>query len=126
MALCGRLLPLFEEAGVRVIRVGLHAQEDVERRRVAGPYHPAFRELVESRRFLARLLPELEKRPPGAYAVRVCPRQLSVATGQRRCNVEALARRGYAVRFAPDASLAPGRFGVGPQETRNEKGKQAQ
>ena len=72
------------------------------------------------------LLPELEKQPPGAYAVRVCPRQLSVATGQRRCNLEALARRGYAVRFAPDASLAPGRFGVGPQETRNEKGKQAQ
>ena len=126
VALCARLLPLFEEAGVRVIRVGLHAQEDVERRRVAGPYHPAFRELVESRRFLARLLPELEKQPPGAYAVRVCPRQLSVATGQKRCNLEALARRGYAVRFAPDASLAPGRFGVGPQETRNEKGKQAQ
>ena len=64
VALCARLLPLFEEAGVRVIRVGLHAQEDVERRRVAGPYHPAFRELVESRRFLARLLPELEKQPP--------------------------------------------------------------
>ena len=42
VALCARLLPLFEEAGVRVIRVGLHAQEDVERRRVAGPYHPAF------------------------------------------------------------------------------------
>ncbi|MFQ9909316.1 MAG: elongator complex protein 3 [Acutalibacter sp.] len=126
VALCARLLPLFEEAGVRVIRVGLHAQEDVERRRVAGPYHPAFRELVESRLFLARLLPELEKQPPGAYAVRVCPRQLSVATGQKRCNVEALARRGYAVRFVPDASLAPGRFGVGPQETRNEKGKQAQ
>ena len=58
--------------------------------------------------------------------VRVCPRQLSVATGQKRCNLEALARRGYAVRFVPDASLAPGRFGVGPQETRNEKGKQAQ
>ena len=93
---------------------------------MAGPYHPAFRELVESRRFLARLLPELEKLPPGAYAVRVCPRQLSVATGQKRCNLEALARRGYAVRFVPDASLAPGRFGVGPQETRNEKGKQAQ
>ena len=126
VALCARLLPLFEEAGVLVIRVGLHAQEDVERRRVAGPYHPAFRELVESRRFLAQLLPELEKQPPGAYAVRVCPRQLSVATGQKRCNLEALARRGYAVRFAPDASLAPGRFGVGPQETRNEKGKQAQ
>ena len=58
---------------------------------MAGPYHPAFRELVESRRFLSRLLPELERRGPGAYQVRVCPRQLSAATGQRRANVEALA-----------------------------------
>ena len=124
--LCARLLPLFEEAGVRVIRVGLHAQEAVESRRVAGAYHPAFRELVESRRFLSRLLPELERRGPGAYQVRVCPRQLSAATGQRRANVEALAQRGYRVRFAPDRELPFGGFLLERQETRNEKGKLAQ
>lgn len=124
--LCARLLPLFEEAGVRVIRVGLHAEKAVESRRVAGAYHPAFRELVESRRFLSRLLPELERRGPGAYQVRVCPRQLSAATGQRRANVEALAQRGYRVRFAPDRELPFGSFLLERQETRNEKGKLAQ
>lgn len=118
--------PLFEEAGVRVIRVGLHAQEDVERRRVAGPYHPAFRELVESRRFLARLLRSWKSSLPAPMRCGCAPGSCPWPRGRRRCNLEALARRGYAVRFVPDASLAPGRFGVGPQETRNEKGKQAQ
>ena len=119
--------PLFEEAGGAVIRVGLHAQAGCGcAGRVAGPYHPAFRELVESRRFLSRLLPELERRGPGAYQVRVCPRQLSAATGQRRANVEALAQRGYRVRFAPDRELPFGGFLLERQETRNEKGKLAQ
>lgn len=104
--LCGKLLPLFENAGVKVIRMGLHAQEDVEARRVAGPYHPAFRELVESRVFLSQLLEELAPQGTGSYRVKVHPRSLSVAVGQKRANVEALRRRGFEVRFVPDQSVS--------------------
>ena len=108
--LCARLLPLFEEAGVRVIRLGLHAEKDVERRRIAGAYHPALRELAESRLFLSRLLPELEKLPRGRYQVKVRPRELSIAIGQRRANVRALEDRGYQVGFVPGEEAPPGGF----------------
>ena len=59
VTLCALLLPLFEDAGIKVIRMGLHAQTAVEAQKLAGPYHPAFRELVQSRVFLekASLLP---------------------------------------------------------------------
>ncbi|MBQ4257579.1 MAG: radical SAM protein, partial [Clostridia bacterium] len=47
--LCARLIDLFRQAGILVIRAGLHDEEGLRERRVAGPYHPAFRELCESR-----------------------------------------------------------------------------
>ena len=39
-----------EEAGIRTIRLGLQASEELsqENTMIAGPYHPAFRELVET------------------------------------------------------------------------------
>ena len=114
--LCGDLLPLFEGAGVRVIRVGLHAQEDVQRRKVAGPYHPALGELAQSRAFLKGLLPRLEREGPGAYQVKVNPRSLSVAAGQKRANVEFLAARGFAVRFVPEDQVPRGGFGLSRAE----------
>ena len=40
--------------------------------------------------------------------------------------MEALAQRGYRVRFAPDRELPFGSFLLERQETRNEKGKLAQ
>ena len=110
--LCAQLLTLFEEAGVRVIRLGLHAQESLERHRVAGPYHPAFRELVEGRIFLDKLLPVLEQRGGGSYLVKVPARELSQAVGQKRCNLETLSRLGYRVKFEPDRSLSRGSFRV--------------
>lgn len=44
------LYAYLEEAGIRTIRLGLQATEELskEKTMVAGPYHPAFRELVET------------------------------------------------------------------------------
>ena len=39
-----KLIPMIEQRGVKLIRVGLHASEELENR-VAGPFHPAFLEL---------------------------------------------------------------------------------
>lgn len=97
--LCAKLLDLFDRAGVRVIRMGLHPGPELEAKRLAGPYHPAFRQLVESRRYLERLLEELERSGPGEYTVTVDPRELSTALGQGRANVKELEQRGYRVRF---------------------------
>ncbi len=103
--LCARLLPLLEGAGVRVIRMGLHAEREMQEKILAGPYHPAFRELVLSRMFLERLMGELSAVQPGEYTVRVHPKSISVALGEKKSNVEHLKNRGYGVIFCQDGSV---------------------
>ncbi len=50
VTICKKLLLMFEKAGINVIRIGLQPSEQInlEGDVLAGPYHPAFRELVES------------------------------------------------------------------------------
>ena len=106
--LCAQLLPLFEEAGVRVIRLGLHAQKDVERRRIAGALPP--------RPAGAGGEPAVSQ-PPAAGAGKASPGQVSGEGaapgavrrhwGRRRANVGALAGRGYQVRFVPGERRLP-------------------
>lgn len=47
--LCALLLEKFEENDIAVIRMGLHASDGVEKTMLGGVYHPALREIVESR-----------------------------------------------------------------------------
>jgi len=104
--LCARLLPVFTGQGIRVIRVGLHAEENVERSYVAGAYHPALRELCESRLFLRRMTELAGECTAVDYMVN--PRDISKALGQRRCNIEILKNRGIEGRIIQDASVPLG------------------
>lgn len=53
---------IFEEAGINVIRVGLKSTELVTQDSdLAGDYHPAFRQVVESRIARDKIEPEIEK-----------------------------------------------------------------
>lgn len=116
VTLCARLIPLCEGAGVRVIRVGLHAEDGVDTGRVAGPYHPAFRELCESRILLQAFVPaltqKLEKTGKIAYNIRVSPRRLSAAVGQRKTNIQKLGELGFQVRMLPDETLSGRAFAI--------------
>lgn len=105
VSLCAALLQMAEAAGVRVIRVGLHASEALERR-VAGPYHPAFRELCESRIFLESLTQALGQSGYRKAVVEVAERYLSAALGQRRTNIESLAQAGFQVQIQPAKDLS--------------------
>ena len=53
----------FEENGIEVIRIGLHSSEELESdgNVVAGPYHPAFGELVDSLIFREQIENEILK-----------------------------------------------------------------
>lgn len=62
---CGRALPRFWEAGVRVIRLGLAGEPDMLARLVVGPWHPAFGNMARSRALRAIL----EERLRGAGRV---------------------------------------------------------
>lgn len=91
----------------RIIRVGLHTSRELEQQLVAGPYHPAFRELCESRIMLKRLVSQLENTPKGSITVRVNPADISRMLGQRRCNAEALKNMGYDIKVLADEAAAP-------------------
>ena len=107
VALCAKLLPLFETAGIRVIRVGLHASRDVENQMLGGAYHPALRELAESRLLLDRARALLAGKPAGSYTLTVAPASRSKMIGQRRCNLTALAAEGYRCAVAARDGPAP-------------------
>ena len=90
---CARLLPLFEEAGIPVIRLGLNPTEELSGgEAAAGAYHPALGELVKSRSLLNRARELLRPLPPGRVKLGVRSSLLSQALGQRRRNLEALRR----------------------------------
>ena len=104
--LCAKLLHMFETAKVPVIRLGLHAQSDLQQNLLAGPYHPAFRELCEGKRYLDAMQTLLSGRKKGDYILTVNSRALSKAAGQNRRNLRSLQQAGYHIRLRGDDKLA--------------------
>ncbi len=90
--LCAKILPLFEEAGIPVLRLGLNPTEELSGgAAVAGAYHPALGELVRSQILLEKAEALLQGVEPGSRVIMgVQPRLLSQMLGQRRRNVSAL------------------------------------
>ncbi|MCR4442354.1 MAG: radical SAM protein [Peptococcaceae bacterium] len=88
---------LFSLYGIRIIRMGLQASENLtlENDLLAGPYHPAYGELVESRLFLKQLTEIfcLAGCPPGKTVVMFNPRDISKVVGQRKENLAHLKER---------------------------------
>ncbi len=93
---CARLLQMFNEKNIKVIKLGLHSSETVEGDMVGGAYHPAFRELCEGHIFLSKILEELKgKDKNGKYTVFVSEKALSKAKGQQKRNEKALKNQGF-------------------------------
>jgi histone acetyltransferase (RNA polymerase elongator complex component) len=109
VAQCRDAADAFADAGVTVIRTGLQPTEELERPGaiVAGPWHPAFGEIVTSSRFLARMQDAVTRSE--ASTLFVHPRDLSAAIGQGRRNRSALRERFRRhIRIAADPSVARG------------------
>ena len=96
--LCAALLEKCERHNVPVIRLGLHDSDEIRKNRLAGAYHPAFRELCESELFFDRMLHALEGTPSGGrIEIEVHPASLSKAIGQKKRNLTRFQERGFAV-----------------------------
>ena len=105
--LCAQLIPMFEDAGINVIRVGLHSSDTMESSIIAGAYHPAFRELCENRIFLTNILKKLaeDNIPKGKLTIKVASGAVSKATGQKKSNLTVLMNMGYIPQITEDVSL---------------------
>lgn len=89
---CARLLPLFDEAGIEVIRLGLNPTEELSGgAAVAGAYHSALGELVRSRVLLEKARSLLAQVEPGSRVLLgIAPRFVSQLTGQKKENLRRL------------------------------------
>lgn len=87
-------------AAIRVVRIGLQPSATLERQLLAGPYHPAFGELVASRIWLKRIRALLAACPAHKrVTVRISPRDLSAVIGMKRSNMQRFERLGFADRL---------------------------
>lgn len=104
--LCAELLTMFAENGIKVIRVGLHDTPSLREDMLAGPYHPAFRELCESRLMLQKAIELLKDKPHGAYEICVNPRCRSKMVGNKKSNLLSLQKMGYEIHISEENSLS--------------------
>jgi len=92
--MCKGALLRFQEAGIPVIRLGLHTTQEMisDGNIVAGPFHPAFRSLVEGSLFLdmaTELLRSSDARR-GDVVFSVAPQDVSNLRGMRNRNIRIL------------------------------------
>lgn len=102
VVLAARLLEIFREAGVEVIRVGLHPSEDllVGNDLLAGPFHPNFRELAETLIWKRKLQPLPELHPAaGSIRIPVPAGEMPYATGFASSNRKMLETHFSLVEF---------------------------
>ena len=102
VALTARMAGFFRENGIRVIRMGLQATDDLQPGDsiLAGPYHPAFGHLVYSRLFLEKATALLASRlvikdgeGTAEVVLQVHPRAESRLRGMKNENIRHLKER---------------------------------
>ena len=102
-----QIIPLFEEAGVEVTRIGLHSSvgEPSGSKLVAGPYHPSIRELAMTEVWWDRMEEMTKDRTGARCEIRVHPSQYNFAIGYYGKNRERLEKRFDKVIFNKDLLL---------------------
>jgi histone acetyltransferase (RNA polymerase elongator complex component) len=112
--LCAKLLDFFEERNITVIRLGLHDSPELKRDMLSGPWHPAFRELCESRRFLNKITAYLENNhiSKGNIEITVNPKCVSAVTGQKKHNLNILSEFGYNAKIIQDKNIIGNNFAI--------------
>ncbi len=113
-SLCKELIKMFRDADIEVIRVSLVTTEEISENGavVAGPYHPAFRELAEGEIYFDQMVKIIEKDPTGRTFL-VNPKEVSKAVGNKRRNILRIKEKyGFWVCVKPDDTIDAGKIKV--------------
>lgn len=89
----------FESEGIKVVRMGLQPTDSLESNLVAGPYHPAFGELVSSREWLKRVKKIFAAHPGKKMKFTISIRDLSSFKGLKKSNIKRFETLGLADRM---------------------------
>ncbi len=103
---CADALCRCHKQGVRVIRMGLHDAPSLRERMVGGYYHPAYRELAESRLYRCAL--ERAAYGKTELFVETPPRTLSKLLGQHGANRRYLEKLGVSLKVQESAEIPDG------------------
>jgi hypothetical protein len=77
-----------ERSGIRVARIGLQPTQDLEKHFLAGPYHPALHQIVDSEIVFDMAKDLLQNNSGGSHALFLChPKEVSNLRGQRNGNI---------------------------------------
>lgn len=108
------ILPLFEDADVNVIRVGLHPSEGLLSgdELIAGPFHPSFKELVFTNMWKKILSPLLTNITNENIKILVPPNEINYAIGYKSYNRKMLLQKYNSVRFIPDITVLQRSFKI--------------
>ncbi len=96
-----KLLKLFYDHNIDVIRFGLHTVEKDSF--VAGAFHPALSEIASS--YLYRDLIENQIKNKGFYTIFVNPKELSKVIGQKKSNINYFLEKGIFLDIKPDKEV---------------------
>ena len=120
------LMSMFNQKGIEVIRVGLQNTDEITDPNiegsevVAGPYHPAFRQLVESGLWYDTILAKIKQLNVKVKKVQVTvnPQDANNVIGHKRENVEKL-KELYTLDLIvkQDADIKPGKLDIKVLET---------
>lgn len=87
VALCARLVKMFEQNNIDIIRLGLQTTDNINENAVKGPYHAAIKELVTGR-IMRECIEKHAKFPCDELVLGVNPSNVSSLVGHKRANKE--------------------------------------
>ena len=115
ISICKKMLLLFQSYSIPIIRMGLQPTETLLKPGiiVAGPFHPAFRELVLSSIIYDSLYSSIKENLRfKTYTFSVHPSELSQYIGNKKENIKKLNKEfpGFDIRFRQDEEVQQGKF----------------
>lgn len=103
--LCADMLARCHNNDIRVIKCGLHASDGVEGDMIGGYYHPAFRELCESRIYRTAMSAIIRRDRLKNCVFAVNPSCISKALGHKKINVEYFKSQGTDIKIVGDENI---------------------
>lgn len=102
---CSRLINMFTEVNINIIRLGLHYSESLIQNSLGNNYHPAFKELCENRIFYNKFLEEVNGLNSKEVIVYISEKSLSKFLGQKKSNLNKFNELGYKIDIKFDNTL---------------------